>query len=78
MAAWEKGAPTSVMMAAARENSGVQPTLVVTVTRTSPAWSWNPSSGLFSRRTTPSTMPAAPAKPVTELEAGAAVGSWAL
>ena len=44
IAAWESGAPTSVITAAARGKSGVQPTLVIVVTSTSPGCSAAPSA----------------------------------
>jgi len=61
MAAWDKGAPMSVMMAAALGKRGVHPTLVVDATNISPVLRSSPSYGLVKTRTTPSILPAAPA-----------------
>ncbi len=63
IAAWDSGARTSVTTAPARGNSGVQPTLVVVVTSTSPGWSSAPSAAFWITRTVPSTTPAEPGNP---------------
>jgi len=57
MAAWDRGAPTSVTTAAAPGKIGVQPTLVTVVTRMSPSLSWPASSGLLISRATPWARP---------------------
>ena len=57
------GAPTSVTTAAARGNSGVQPTLVTVVTSTSPASQLGALAGVGEHPDVPSTTPAEPGKP---------------
>ena len=75
MAACQSGAPTSVITAAARGKSGVQPTLVIVVTSTSPGRNAAPSAASSMTRTKPSTTPADPGKPRTATSASVALPS---